>query len=528
MNRFLKLSVVLPTLAILALGCAWIGWDLQLRRLDDALFKAIHVVGAGGDYALASSLKGNPWLHAARWLGLAFFVLTATKALRLILAKQIKETVAQFVRRDVVLIGDAPKLASLAKTLAVHRKVLWLAPAATGAIAKVRVVEQANLPKQIKSLRIARATLVIVMFTADDVQAMEVAGMVNAARPGIDVIILSRSLPDIECDDVFGPLHHVRVIPPSEPVVRSLHRRQPPFAETESVLTRLHCLVIGCGDMGEAVMRDWLMSSLVAIRPLPIVTIVDPRADEIEASFSLRYPELHRSADVNFLSVRGGTDARALPLEALLRAAATPFSAAYVCIRSDDASLAAAVELERLAMAHRWPLKAIFVRQSHSAAEARTTMNQAYRRITPFGTADQLADGLALIESDPDERARTIHDAYRTTAPTDAPANVDWAVLPERWRQANRRAATHIPAKRESARLHRPDESDDDRLERLARLEHERWMVERRLAGWQHGPVRDDRLRHHPDLVAFDQLSAASKAVDLQIVTGVLKALAAG
>jgi hypothetical protein len=62
----------------------------------------------------------------------------------------------------------------------------------------------------------------------------------------------------------------------------------------------------------------------------------------------------------------------------------------------------------------------------------------------------------------------------------------------------------------------------------LARLEHERWCVDRRLDGWRYAETRNDLARRHPCLVAFDdpRLSAAEIAKDISQVRFVLGALA--
>ena len=42
-------------------------------------------------------------------------------------------------------------------------------------------------------------------------------------------------------------------------------------------------------------------------------------------------------------------------------------------------------------------------------------------------------------------------------------------------------------------------------LEQLAMLEHQRWMLDKEMSGWSLGKL-DTQLRHHPDLVPYDQL----------------------
>jgi hypothetical protein len=55
---------------------------------------------------------------------------------------------------------------------------------------------------------------------------------------------------------------------------------------------------------------------------------------------------------------------------------------------------------------------------------------------------------------------------------------------------------------------------DDAEVLMLAKLEHQRWMDERRAAGFTVGPVRDNA--HHPDLVDWPTLPSDSRAKDLQ------------
>lgn len=538
MSRYLKLPVLLPVIGFLALLTAWIGWRLQTGNAGDAVFKSIPVLGAGGDYAKADALKGSAWLHTARWFGLVFFALTATKAFRVLMARQLAETRALFSPRDLVLIGDHPTFGPLATALKKHRRVLWIAPEGTATIKGINIVTRKD-KAQLRGFRLARARLAVVGFASDDVQALETARELNKLRNELDIIILSESLPPIERSAAFEGVHHVRVVAPGQAIIRSVHREYPPFLSAESAHRRLHCLIVGCGQLGEHVLADFLLSSLHAEFDKPMVTIVDPRAVEIRASLILRCPELERSVDLNFILPHGQEDARAFPIDELrAAAAAAPFSAAYVCLANDRTSLGAAAALDRLAASEGWPITRIFVRQSQSAASASATMSSAFERIVPFGTVDQLAEGLGLLRIDPDPLARLVHQSYRRTAPPDAPANVDWDMLPEHWREANRRVLVHLPAKAASAGLTPtvsgggadPDDlprvpdlaQRPDMLEKLAALEHERWMAERRLNGWRYGPQRDETVRRHPDLVPYEQLPERSQTFDRDIVLSLM------
>ena len=62
-------------------------------------------------------------------------------------------------------------------------------------------------------------------------------------------------------------------------------------------------------------------------------------------------------------------------------------------------------------------------------------------------------------------------------------------------------------------------------VEYLAYLEHRRWMEERLRNGWTWGEKRDDARRTHPDLVPYDELGEASKALDRLAASSLLTIL---
>jgi hypothetical protein len=161
--------------------------------------------------------------------------------------------------------------------------------------------------------------------------------------------------------------------------------------------------------------------------------------------------------------------------------------------------------------------------------------------LIPFGASDRLT-GLA---DDPDAIPRRLHDAYRAAAPESAVANIPWEELSEAQREANRRVPIHIPAKLASAGvaldgwLERrragipapfppfPDlDADPALLARLAVLEHDRWMAERRLSGWRYGTPRDNARKLHPDMVPFEALSEQAQSYDVNVIRTLAAAIA--
>src|SRR5271166_5274021 len=93
---------------------------------------------------------------------------------------------------------------------------------------------------------------------------------------------------------------------------------------------------------------------------------------------------------------------------------------------------------------------------------------------------------------------KALHDTYLRRSSRQGPS-------PEEWKESNRRQADHIAVKVRQIgcglKKGKPDPSfqfSDEEIEKLAEIEHRRWMADRRLNGWSYGPTRDSKLGHHP------------------------------
>ena len=61
--------------------------------------------------------------------------------------------------------------------------------------------------------------------------------------------------------------------------------------------------------------------------------------------------------------------------------------------------------------------------------------------------------------------------------------------------------------------------------EALARNAHDVWAADRFAQGWSYAPERNDKARHHPDLVPYEDLTATQKDYDREMMSTLLKAL---
>ena len=60
-------------------------------------------------------------------------------------------------------------------------------------------------------------------------------------------------------------------------------------------------------------------------------------------------------------------------------------------------------------------------------------------------------------------------------------------------------------------------------VEAMAKNVHDVWAQSRMEQGWSYGPERNDALKHHPCLVAYEELPEVEKAYDRDTAVGTLK-----
>lgn len=137
--------------------------------------------------------------------------------------------------------------------------------------------------------------------------------------------------------------------------------------------------------------------------------------------------------------------------------------------------------------------------------------------------------------------ARAIHGDYvrkqaedgRTSA--ENPSMVSWDELPEHLRESNRRQAEDIASKLRAIGckvVPRADGRNDSfgfdpsELERLARMEHDRWWREKKATGWSYGTEKDIHRQTSPYLVPFDELPDDIKELDRNAVRAIPDVLA--
>ena len=105
-----------------------------------------------------------------------------------------------------------------------------------------------------------------------------------------------------------------------------------------------------------------------------------------------------------------------------------------------------------------------------------------------------------------------------------------WEDLIEEIKDSNRYQADHISVKLRAVGYDTNDVipieelkmklAESATLEKLAKMEHRRWMAEKRMAGWSRGK-RDDLMKTHPLLVPFEELPDNEKKKDYNCIANI-------
>lgn len=302
---------------------------------------------------------------------------------------------------------------------------------------------------------------------------------------------------------------------------------------------RVHAVIIGFEGLGEKLADQIMLTSFAATLGQPKITVLDPDARRRERAFRARRPGVLDTLDIEFLEFDIGFDpfegdgsrqfGRLLELDGSIGV-----TAIFLALPSEAGNLRAALLL-RLYRERIGRLAApIFYRSDFSATASDVLGGGAQRpdRFIPMKTP---IDPLLKEVTDQASRnalARELHRGYLESAFASEQGHSAWDALPEHQRRANIRAADHLPAKLWSlgfdtatllpgqvpafdqagtewlfGRAGQPPAGDAaDRLGLLARLEHERWSIERKLDGWRHGPALDNQKRLHPLLIPWEEL----------------------
>jgi hypothetical protein len=538
----LHLAWLIPAAGLATVGLGVWGWLANGVALDDALYRSLALFDINNDaYSQGIGLTDIRF-RVGRWFG-AGVVFSSIVALAALLREHVATALARWTKQQVVVIGGGP-LATAAFEAArrARRSAVWLGAVAFSSVRFSTIA--LKWPPTDRSQAVfehARRADHILIAEADDAEALAFAKVAHTAAPTAHITVLMSDLGLAE--DAATTLNnpHIRVLATGAVAARALALAHPPFLiAREKAHPRIHALILGFGQTGQAIARDLIVNARTSYLAAPRITVIEPQAAALEAAVRVRAPELDACAECRFIAGEVGgravrPDAGAI---AAVLAEGGPITAAYVCLADDASALGAAAMLQSLLRSVDIAAPPIFVRLRRGTAGAALGHGEGLDALIPFGDLQSVLDASEFLSDAPDAAARAFSEAYRASLPAerrddpDDRATYPWDRLDETYRQATRDAVAHIPAKLASAGVDparwrcagplprlAPGErlyADAAGLEALAELEHERWMAQRRMDGWRwtDAAEKDQATRRHPSLVSYAALSDPVKEFD--------------
>lgn len=489
-----------------------------------------------------------PWeLEIARFALPVLAAYTAIRALAILFREQTQVIRLWFMRDHVVICGLSRKGLLLTKNLLEQKQKVVLIELDEGndLIEQLRVqgaiviTGDATDPAVLQHASIQKAKYLIAVCEDDGTNA-EIAVqaqnlIADFRRDPLTCIIhvvdprLCDLLREKEIAGITFPGIRLELFNVYERGAQRLLEEYPPFkAEGEELDRAPHVLLIGIGKMGENLVtrlaHAWHSSQQSLKEPLRL-TVIDLEAEEKLRSLEVRYPHLMACCQLVALSM----DVNASDFFAAQFLSETAgINAAYVCFDNDSLGLNVGLTLARLTKLQPFP---IVVRMSEERGLALLFGNNkqgqgGFSHLHTFNLLDRTCTPELLFGGLHEMLARSVHEDFvrkhRGLAKSveEKGILVPWDQLPEKVKDSNRRYADHISTKLQTVNCCLAPLRDWDAMEfrftqseveLMAQMEHERWVQERKHAGWGYGEDRNDDRKVHPCLVLWQDLPEEEK-----------------
>lgn len=533
------LRLIFAVIGLASVVCGYFGLDQYFRASTDGPAHPLDLLYYDLQLFVLGSppLDGGgpfpPLLDIARFSAPAVTVYAFIEAGRLVFETELRRLRVRQARNHVIVCGDGMVANTLARRLraAGDQVVSVSSDAVATEPGTRRVARAARDPDVLRAAGVGRARA---LYACTDDSAANTAIALAAARHGRhgrrSPLSVYAQVADPELCLALQARHlgltgqpgaRVEFFNIDDLAARKLLSEEPPTpvnGEPPRVV------VLGATAFGRSVLvelaRRWRVRDPQDDRPMPLA-LVDEAATQATAQLSQRFPFLSR---VCRITPYDGS------LTELLSTGGFPLppDRVFICYDDEQAALKTALTAEQLW--HGNP-GSVVVRLDRLASLREAFGGSGDRLIDDLSGALRLY-GVVRAACDPDligdDLARVIHESYlasrrrRGERPENNPALVPWEELPETLRVANRAQAEDFGGKlRElgcalSPRVGPGEEYTlaEPEIERLAVLEHERWVEERSAAGWRYGDHRDDARRLHPALAAWETLGAEMRERD--------------
>jgi hypothetical protein len=324
-----------------------------------------------------------------------------------------------------------------------------------------------------------------------------------------------------------GVRYH-RLCPDRDGLRIELARFAPAFTKPDRAAPS-HALVVGLQGRWEQALGQIILSLQDHPTARPNVTLALSEAEQQAfETWRAAHPDLDLIAQFRRL----GFPAREEAASKIVAACGPPHLAVILLDGAD--AIAAALALRRPACAFATGATPILVRQSKedfllAALRGAEIKDRDHNNLIAFSGPIRSETVARVVDRKGDEAAMALHAHYlegSARLPPGSPAALAaWDDLPENLREANRASADHMAILFASEGIALADTenvaravSDPAALERLAQVEHRRWMADRIARGWRSGVKSDDARLIRASIKPYSQLPETEKEKDRQAV----------
>lgn len=504
-------QIAAALVAVVAFAASVVGMATSLvpPPLSDLLYRSLQLFVLEGS-ALEPFVPLNGWLEAARFLAPVATGLVVVVALRGLLGDRLRRRRIAASTGHAIVCGDGGAALALARNMRESGRAVVL----VGSVAAADAPGGGGVPLVPGDPREPATLVAAGIAGARDLYACASRSAVNAAvalaagRLRSDTGRRLSTFAQVRSDDLVEALR-VRRLAVAQPETVTMD-----FFSLDDIAARLllsrHPLppgrtpvIVGFGPLGQAVLRAVLRGPGGAPQARTVLVASIAPATQISAA-GARLDAASRGWEVRRGSETDGD------------------GPVYVCLADEDDGVATGLRLGRGGD------REVVVCLQRASPFAEALDSDA--RLKIFGVLDEACREEAIAgDSIVSRAARAIHERYRTEAAARGeveatnPSMAPWPDLTEALRQSNVAQAEHIGVKLgaidaglTTVPTPAPFAFADGEIERLARMEHARWVEERTAAGFRWGPRRDGR--EHPDLKDWPDLSHESREKDVDAV----------
>ena len=467
-------------------------------------------------------------LGIARFLAPAATAVATVEAVRLLLSEQIRRWSAAMASKHAVVTGDGAIATGLARKLCAdnHKVVLVSTNSVrTEQVRGRRLINVSGDPTDAGTLWAAGLRRADVLYACAELGTANAATALRAREiaqaHGRPLVTFARVRDAEICtalqarrigarDDLRFRLDFFSAEDIAARVLLDKHLLAPDGTEPAQVV------IVGFGRLGHAVLREVARRQLPGRNPLLSVQIRGASQAAI-SDFLKVFPVVCRSCSVTGDGNRPQRPARDEPALIL------------ICLPDNDDALIAGLDAVHslnarsdrvvICMSDPSPFGRVFTGQ-------KALLDDVEGRLTVFEVIEEACVPGRIRQDLTDQLARAIHQAYvnsrvaRGDSPQLNKSMRPWEELPEDLRRSNLAQAADIGVKLDAIGCAVIPESasapdfafTSDEIQRLAQMEHQRWVKERQEQGFVYGPNRQGN--QHPDLVDWQYLSEAAKDKD--------------